>query len=62
MNTYNIVIRGADEVQQQFGVSASNWQSAINSAKGRVGLDANPETDVNLLIVQWTGKLDIVGQ
>lgn len=61
MNSYNVVIIDADGVQHQFGISSSSWQNAIDAAKGRVSLAIDASTDENLLIVQWTGKLDIVG-
>lgn len=60
MNTYNIVIVDANKVQHQLGVQAATWQAAINGAKSSVGLDVDSSTDSSLLIVQYTGKLDVV--
>lgn len=59
MNSYNVVISDSGGAQHQFGISASTWQSAIDAAKTRVGISLGADTDVNILIVQWTGRLDI---
>ncbi len=59
MNTYNIVLKLADGSQVQWGVSAKTWQAAIDAAKKKAGLNPGADTDGNLLICQWTGKLDV---
>ncbi len=61
MNSYNVVIKDANEGQHQFGISASSWANAIIAAKQRVSVATDASTDDKLLIVQWTGKIDIVG-
>ena len=62
MNTYNIVIIDKNKKQQQLNVSASAWQKAIDAAKTQSGLEVGPDTDANLVIVQFTGKIHIAGQ
>lgn len=62
MNIYNIVLKDAEGVQQQFGTSGSTWQNAVDAAKEKAGLKASPETDENLLIVQLTGTLHVTGK
>lgn len=55
MNTYNVVIKDSAGVQQQYGVSASTWQNAIDAAKEKAGIAVTHETDSSLVIVQITG-------
>jgi hypothetical protein len=61
MNTYNVVLKDSDGAQRQYGVSASTWANAIIAAKKQAGLEATEKTDENLMVVQWTGRLDVTG-